>query len=429
MEKQPSKTSSLKKWLRSPHAEEEDGAYKLFLPFSELNRWVPEGIYTETVNAFGLARLDSVRALSFLSYIGPDPEKQYFLNFTHTRFNHSLVVALVMEEILRQNNFDQNALTRGIVAALVHDRGTPALGDATKSLDGKALDEELHWADELPQTAEELMKKKGLEKEEVDSIIRNNGILGKCLDVADRITYVLIDALMVAGLPSSSLDTNPYIRELTLLLREDPQLGNIYQDVRIDPATNGVFFTNPRRLGLFLQLRALLHKKLYLHPVSAGRDLLVANLMRPLYSPKDNSLLTPSKLRRMTDDELLKELFDHYQPSAANYLFFYYDLVSWYPQYFKVETVEEAAAKAEELQQHDSTVVIGIKQVRSFDPATSYNVRTLHGEIVPFRQARPQWARNIESIAQTTGGLFVFYTDVSQDSPINELIKKIKGRE
>lgn len=421
MRKEKSIRGEFERWLRTPPNEHEDGAFYVGLPFSELREWVPEGIHTETVNAFGLSRLEGIRALSFLSYIGPAPENQYFLNFNHTRFHHSLVVALVMEKILQQNNFDQNNLSQGTVAALVHDRGTPALGDATKSLDGKALDEELHWADELPQTAEEVIKKHGLKKEEIDNIIRNNGTLGNCLDVADRIAYVLIDAFMVAGMSS---DTNPYINELTLLLRKDPQLGNIYQDVRIDPATGKVFFTNAKRLGLFLRLRALLHNKLYLHPVSAGRDLFVANLIRPLYSPKDNSLLTPSKLRRMTDDELLEKLFDHYQPSAINYLFFYSDLVKWYPQYLKVETEEEAAAKAEELQQHDNTVVIGIKQVRSFDPATSYNV-TAGGKIVPFSQAHPKWARAIESIAQSTGGLFVFYADVSQGWPINELLKRI----
>lgn len=425
MKSERSIRAEFERGLRTPPNEGEDGAFYVGLPFSELREWIPEGIYTETVNAFGLSRLEQIRALSFLSYIGPDPENQYFLNFNHTRFHHSLVVALVMEKILRQNSFDQNNLTQGIVAALVHDRGTPALGDATKSLDGEALDEELHWADELPQTAEELIKKHGLEKEEIGSIIQNNGTLGKCLDIADRITYVLIDALMIAGPPSSYSDNNPYTSELTLLLRKDPRLGNIYQDIRIDPATGEVFFTNTKRLGLFLQLRVLLHDRLYLHPISAGRDLFVANLIRPLYSVENNSLLTPSKLRRMTDDELLEKLFNHYQPSAINHLFFYYDLVNWHPQYWKVETEEEAAAKAEELQSHDNTVVVGIKWVRSFDPATSYKVKTENGKIIPFREAQPRRARVIESIVKSTGGLFVFYTDISQDSPINDLIKRV----
>lgn len=425
MKSERSIRTGFERWLRTPPKKDKDGAFYVGLPFSELREWVPEGIYTETVNAFCLSRLEQIRALSFLSFIGPEPEKQYFLNFNHSRFHHSLVVALVMEKILRQNSFDQNNLTHGIVAALVHDRGTPALGDATKSLDKEALDEELHWADELPQTAEELIKKYGLKKEEIDSIVRNNGTLGKCLDVADRITYVLFDAFMIACSAAIRFDTNPYINELTRLLRRGPQLGDIYQDVRIDPASSEVFFANAKRLGLFLQLRALLHQKLYLHPVSAGKDLFVANLIWPLYSPKDNSLLTPSKLRRMTDNELLEKLFDHYQPSTENHHFFYGDLVNWHPQYLKVATEEEAAAKAEELQQRGDIAVIGIKRIRGFDPATSYNVRTADGKIVPFRQAHPRWARSIEEVAQSTKGLFVFYTDVSQDSPINDLIRRV----
>lgn len=415
-------------WLRTPHNEEEDGAYKVFLPFSDLGKWIPEGIDTEIIDAFGLHRLHYVRALSFLAFIGPDPERQYFLEFTHSRFDHSLVVLTIVEEIWKRNGFNEADIIHDRLAALVHDRAIPALGDATKSIDEANLDEELHWAADLPPSAKRLMKRYKISRKEVDRIIHNKGLKGQVLDIADRITYVLKDTYEITEFPMH-WEPNPFQVDfdspIRSLIRQDTKLGNIYQDVGIDHATGEIFFTNPPRLTRFLILRALLHQTLYLQPISVGRDLLAASLIRPLYSSENKALLTPLRLRQMTDNELVKKLSGHYQPSVEDYLSFYYNLVSWCPQYLKVETEEEAATKAAALQQRDNTVVIGIKQVRSFDPATSYNVKTADGKIVPFRQAHPKWAKAIESIAQSTGGLFVFFADVSQDSPINDLIKRV----
>lgn len=121
----------------------------LSLPYSDLlSRPIPEGsIYDEAEKKIkALRRLGNIRALSFLSFIGPQaPRDNFYIEHHHTRFDHSLVVALTTEQILRQNGVPLDQINIGIVAGLLHDIATPALGDAAKQLDPERLNEESSW--------------------------------------------------------------------------------------------------------------------------------------------------------------------------------------------------------------------------------------------------------------------------------------------
>ena len=138
----------------------EDGEFHEFLPFSDLNRWIDEDDFLFRASvAFGIwSRLNGIRALSFLSYVGPSPEIQYFTGYAHNRLSHSLAVGMTAGEIGRLNNLPQVSVNYLKASGNLHDIATPALGDATKSIDPDNLDEERFWQELLSENGERFIK-------------------------------------------------------------------------------------------------------------------------------------------------------------------------------------------------------------------------------------------------------------------------------
>ena len=71
--------------------------------------------------------------------------------------------------------------------------------------------------------------------------------------------------------------------------------------------------------------------------------------------------------------------------------------------------------------------MIGTKECKGFDPSTDYKV-AVDGQYIPFREHNPRAAREIEEIEKSTRGIFLFWADVSQDSPTNKLLKIVLGK-
>lgn len=403
-----------------------------FLPYSNFRRWTPEdGIYDRAFQNLPLGRLKGVKALSFLSYIGLNPESRYFMEYKHTRLDHSLVVALLMEEMLRQNGFSQEKINLGIIAGLVHDIATPAHGDATKKVDPEYLNEEKFWWDVLDKKAKAFIAQHGGSKLILSQIIKDGGALGQVLDIADRITYTMKDLYGLIGpMEKQDLNLDPYLLPLRQIVYWNPKIGNIYKEVGVDQKKAEVFFNDSKGLAQFLLLRALLYKNLYLNPVSQGRDLFVTKLIDPLYSRTDPSLLTPSKLRTMEDQNLMDAVSSYlskrYKEAIPRPDLIFHTLVNWYPEFERFDDKDKAKIRATQLSKDENIAVIGIKKCNGFDPATSYKVATRNGHIVPFKDAMPEESRQIEQIAEDTKGIFVFYVNLSEKpSPINTLLKAV----
>ena len=405
----------------------ENVSFYEFLPYSDLSRWVPEqSTYEEAQRSTNaLNRLGNIKALSFLSFIGPKHNPNtYYLGYSHTRFDHSLVVALTTEQILRQNGASLDQINIGIVAGLFHDIAIPALGDATKQLDPKNLDEENFWWETLDEEGRNFVKR-FTDKETLGKVIRNQGLLGEVLDIADRITYTMKDLYNVIGpIKPGELESNPLLANINDILSSYAKIGNIYKEVGADSRTGKVFFNNPDMLYAFLLLRANIHKEFYLHPINQGRDLFITKLLEPLYSKDDTSKLTPSLLRQMNDTHLLRIIASKYFPDV-NPEGAFSNLLNWFPLYERFATEEKAKSREKELRQNGNIVVVGIKECKSFDSGISYNVVGKNGRIMPFSEFDPQKAKKLQELGESTRGFFVFFADVSQDSPISRLIKAV----
>lgn len=420
-----------KESIRQPSLPDFQGQFEdslfAFLPYSDLSRPIPEGsIYDKAEKKIkALRRLGNIKALSFLSFIGPQaPRDNFYIEHHHTRFDHSMVVALTTEQILRQNGVPSDQINIGIVAGLLHDIATPALGDAAKQLDPEHLNEEGSWWKTLDTKAKNFVR--GFtDKETLDRIIKNQGVLGEVLDIADRITYVMKDLYNVIGpIKPEELKSNPLLASISHILSFYSEIGNIYKEVGVDQKKNKVFFNDPNMLYAFLLLRAMLHKEFYLHPINQGRDLFVVKLLEPFYLKRDASKITPSLLRKATDYDLLKKINGRYSPDKSAETDFH-NLTNWIPFFEKLDTEEKAIARAKQLQQNANVAVVGVKKCRGFDSGISYNVVDKNGRIMSFSEFDPYRAKRLQELGDSTKGFFVFYADVSEESPTNTLLKAV----
>ena len=395
------------------------------LPYSDFRRWVPEdSLYEEALNQLpSLWRLSEIRALSFLSYVDSQPENAFLYNFTHSRLDHSLSVALITEEILKQDRTSQKQINLGIIAALLHDIATPAYGDAAKQVDIVNLHEEDHWWEVLDKKERSFVLHFGT-REEINAIIKNQGLLGKVLDVADRIVYTMKD-MDAVQLMSSNGPFNPYITEMNMIVDNNPKIGNVYQTVLVNQEEQELYFNNPNCLGAFLNLRAYLHKNLYLYPTNQGRDLLMAKAIAQIYSKDEESILSPSNLRISTDHDLMRVLAKYYKWDNSATIF--HALFNWHPEFEKFSSIDEAKKKEAELEQEDNLIVVGIKESHGFNFATEYKVK--HGQLCSeFRKYDPLSAIKIEEIAQSTKGVFLFWTNTPENNSLNKLLRAILGK-
>ena len=404
----------------------DDGAFRAHLPFSSLNYWIEKnGPIGRGLKAFGhLQRLDDINSLSLISVVGPTPESFYFKAYHHKRSSHSKGVAVVAVAILGNNQFDKKQILTGAVAALLDDNATPALGDATKIIDPTNLDEEYFWQESVDEGGMEFIKNGDLSMQEIDDIIHNRGVMGEVQNISDRIFYVMQDVSNTTNGKIDYTDPSHAIFKINHILTMIPQIGDIYKDVVINEKENLVYFSNPDRLGNFLILRALMFRHLYMEPTSQGRDLFMANLMRPLYAVGE---ITPQQLRKMTDTELLSFLGKHYKlPGGHNGDWINDLLTEWIPQYITCETMEEAEKAAREVS--GTSLVLGIKECKGFDAGLSHLTLDEHNKIVPFEDVQLDSVGQVRKIHAETKAFYVFHSDISADTSLNRVLRQLYWR-
>jgi hypothetical protein len=408
--------------------------YPYELPFSDLIGRIQEGdLMWGAYKALPLARLAGIKQLSFLTFVRPDSQKQLSTGFDHDRLGHSVPVGKIMEVVLRRNpNPDKSAaefehiIEAAVTAGLAHDMGTVGGGEALKKIDPENLDEETHWKDVLDKKAKRFLKSRGITIGQLDKMIHNEGLLGQVLDIADRISYVMLDFDQLLRVESTEAAIERAGQgdyegaERAQTLNADFNLGSIYRDIDIDWETQQVYFKDPTRLGKFLSLRAFLTANLYKHPISLARDYMVGEVIRPYYFAdelKRGTMLTPSRLRRMTDDDVLD--FIARQPGGFTGSLFqtlrwqrddYGSIMNWSPDGYEMFNLEEEARQRQrELNMGGNVLLSGIVESKRFNTATNYLVKNDEGEIVPFGDCEPGWAASIEAMADSTEGFLLFW--------------------
>lgn len=371
--------------------DEEDNLYFALpnIPLTGVRCVIKEGGLTEdVVTAFSVMRLEGIKQLGGLH----DPIiKSRFpligLDFWHTRLCHVLDVSVISSLILWNNSASDREMQNGRTAALSHDVLTPAGGDTTKLVDPDGFDEDLHFPEFLDATEwRELAEKYGLSRETLVDTVQGRGVLGKVLDLADKISYVGRDAFvyLMRFDPKSQIGYGPHyrldeVKDMREILARRKNPCDIWDVVRI--TGEQVYVDDPNRLADFLILRALLFKGLYYHPGARFVEYgLKKFIMSELYQA---GIITREWLLTHVDHELdwfLGELFG--VPYFHGFAGLFYD-----PVVESFLTREEAEREMEAVKSLGRFAFVENIVQRT---SSGGSILTMYdGKVMPFEEAMP----------------------------------------
>ena len=248
------------------------------MQYAGINSFAIENVsmFEDLHDVFKLGRLQLIKQLSLLR----DPASAIIgggEDFPHTRYGHSFDVLAIANLLGINAKLSLEDLRILQIAAVSHDFRTPAGGDVTKLIDPEAFDEDKHYG-EIFETKEwkAFAKKYGISKEQEEKlyqVIQGEGVMGKLLDLADKLAYVARDAdvylneimrvIDIKEMEDGAVSYNdkPELQSIKNILESDPLVCNVWDSVEI---INGqVVVTNVQKLSDFLKLRALLFKELY----------------------------------------------------------------------------------------------------------------------------------------------------------------------
>lgn len=341
-------------------------------------------LYFEFEKAFPLARLDRVAQLGFLAPV-VFPDRGIYVVPQFSRGSHTRQVARATELILRNNNAPDEMIKNGIVAGLLHDIATPAGGDAIKALDPVNLNEETQWQKVLDANSKAFLEKHEIDEQLMSDTIRNKGLLGQVLDVADRMAYTYTDSFFLGNrLDGAAL---------------------LHKDVQVDFVSENIYFSDPDKLLLVLQARAKNHVGIYLHPENRATDVKMRKLLSPYYSPEGDKTFSPDLLRSMTDQDLFEIMGMQYGVSPQEI----WTLVTADTEYSEHKSKEEVDTFQKD-HPFPETVVFDIEPKRKFNPGISYKVKDPNsGEIMSLAQYNPEESEKLQDLARRSEGYYVYH--------------------
>ncbi|MDP2736047.1 MAG: hypothetical protein Q8P12_07655, partial [bacterium] len=188
------------------------GFQRTWFPFSSTDFYAEldehEGtVFWELVRAEPFLRLGKISQLGYLvparpEHWDPNINIAYMTpTFEHTRWLHSLIVAILMEVTLARSGFSQKERNPVVLMAGCHDIATVAGGDPVKLMDPGELDEEKNfsWVLERFGLAEHWKELFGFDLEVAQRQVKNEGTFGLLLDALDKISYTALDCFHVGS--------------------------------------------------------------------------------------------------------------------------------------------------------------------------------------------------------------------------------------
>jgi len=373
------------------------------------------GLVEEIDEVFGLHRLNGVAQLGLLH----DPTilengwRQYPMPFPQTRYVHSLDVHAIATLIGKMLDLSEEKLRTLRVAGQSHDALTPAGGDTTKGIDRKGFDEDVHYPDLfLREGWKELRSRYGLSEAELVQTILGKGLLGSILDVSDKLAYVGRDLDKFLGHnPTGQAAWENFgatYYRIVAILNQNPYPCSVWDCVEL---INGeMVFTNAERLADFLLMRSLMFKILYnnasarFYEAGFGEEVASVLYGQGVLTKKSLLAMTDIELSRVIGRELgIKEYYHGVNLTGTEN-----------PRVLEFETKRQALAFQRQLVLEEPRAMMHYELVRSPSTSCLQNFKVLHnGNVMAFKQACPQQAYDVVSIACDSKPHKVFVYDLS----------------
>jgi len=376
------------------------------LPYTGLSYMVEEdGLCGDVYRTFNLGRLSGIKQLGFLQApLSLVNDMQYRMPLSESnRYIHSLDVMAVATMIGQNLGLSASRMATLRTAALTHDIATPAGGDSVKMVDFQALDEDLNYKPYLERMDgwKELAQKWNIRKDVLFSTIRNEGLLGEILDVADKCAYVGRDIKSFRNMIEGWVSVERHGMEtLQRLLYAAPQVCSIWDSLAV--CDGRLVFTDIPRLVTFLKVRVLLFREFYYHPRARFGEFMMSRLLvKALYK---KGILTP---------EILLELDDNGLELIIQQEYGYRVFGTIRSDQARVETfysMPEAERFMSKLKRQGNLFVLCDDNTRAIKTGTNFLVRT-KGMVMKLADAAPLDAQEIQQMAELLPRVHVYWIE------------------
>lgn len=314
--------------------------------------------------------------------------------FRHTRWEHSILTAALMDITLARNDFTEEERATPVLTAACHDIAIPAGGDATKRIDLENLDEEKNfsWVMKESGLSEKWKKQFNFDISIASELVQNKHLFGKLLDVFDKISYTALDCYHIGRLNQQKES------KIVSLCIENPLIMDVWQDIQFTADKTNFGFSNPDRLFQFLLLRAYEHKEIIFNPDSLKMDYFFRQKLQPLY---EKGFITKEQLLTR-DDKWLWSILSKYYPEEIKW---YLDpgQINWK----EFSTSEEQKKFADKIEERviNSTHSSGFKL--GFDLPIIDKSKNI---VMPIRKVIGEEKINkLEEISKSTEGYYLYY--------------------
>lgn len=393
---------------------EDDVIYLPSLNYAGLNGYYLEGrgmLYDLEI-AFKLGRLKDVRQLSFARGVTfHDGELEFIEGFHHNRYIHSFDVLAIANLIGNNAELSEEDIKILQVAALSHDYLTPAGGDTTKKVDQTAFDEDAHYG-EIFSTKEweTFAKEYGITKEQEEKLrqtVLGEGVLGKLLDLSDKMAYVARDISRYLNHEvriERDGEGGPGLGKIKSFIRQNSLVCSMWDAVGVDG--DKVFINDASRLEDFLRVRALMWKYLYENfEGGLSISILSERIINYLYKKGD---LTKEYLLSVGDSQLEEVLSEFLGVQRFPALTTKLPHVSE-----NFSNLNDAFKFAQKFNNEPGKiVVINDFKIASSPSTKKFLVETKDG-IMSFDQARPDAAEEINAVMGTPNMVNVYVVSLS----------------
>lgn len=290
---------------------------------------IPKDRHFHIVNKQGLSLESERQIFPFSSldiYIDFHKEqKDVFQEFYHLKAfsrlanigkrDHSILTAALMEVILARNGFSKNERDAAVLTAACHDIAMPAGGNLTQEIDYKNLNKEENFSLAMERSGliEKWNKQFGFDILLASDWVKNKHLIGKLLDVLDKISYVALDCYHIRKL-SQQQKIKSQIHSICAC---HPLIMDVWQDIQFLPDKTNFGFSNPDKLFNFLLLRAHTFKEVFKNPDSKTLEYFLAQKSKLLY---EKGIVTKEQLLTNDDQWLMSILNKYYFEEIKKYL-------------------------------------------------------------------------------------------------------------
>lgn len=373
------------------------------LPLTGLHYLVDEGGLRDDLFApFNLQRLSFIKQLGFLTQpIYNRYDVRVGSLGEHTRWLHSLDVHAVGSAIGYNLDLPRQEMNELRTLCLTHDALTPAGGDSVKLVSPEDFDEDLHYHTLLEKPSfDSVAAKYSLRREVLLAGIKNKGVLGEILDIADKIAYVARDvSKSLHNIEAGVHRGRPGCALMLELLEKYPLICGLWDSVELQDGV--VVFTNLERLVAFLKLRVLMFREFYYSPTARFGEFLISRLFVQVLLKRGK--LSRDRLIEMTDSELLRLFDEEFEHGHV-----LHTCESDLARCEVFDELDEAQAFIGHLHAAGNVFAMLDDNRRSIKTGAHFRVATARGPM-PLEKAHPDIARELERLASGMPLVHVYY--------------------